>query len=87
MAVRPTSPSLRVGEDFEYLPAGTYTLYNRPNKPARCPRLITAMAVGSWTMLKNSGEADSPPGAVYQGYRHEADVSAITCTAGIMVVW
>jgi hypothetical protein len=87
MVARPINRSLRVGEDFETLAAGTYTLYNRSGKPQTCARRIMVLADGSLTMLKNSGEVDSPPGAVTAGMVFDADFSAVTCTAAIWVAW
>lgn len=87
MAVRQINKSERTGEAFEFLAAGAYTLYNRTGKPACCARRVIAMAAGNWTVLKDSGENDSPPGAVLAGFVFDADVSAITCSAAIMVVW
>jgi hypothetical protein len=82
-----TSPSDGIGETFEYLPAGNYNLAARTNKPPRCARRIVALAAGNWTLLKDSGEVDSPPGAVYQGFVHDAHTSAINTSAAIMVYW
>lgn len=87
MAARPISRSQRVGEDFEVLAAGTYTLYNRSGKPQTCVRRVQALADGTISMLKNSGEVDSPPGAVTAGTQIDADISALTCSAAVMVFW
>jgi hypothetical protein len=87
MAVRAISTGpTRLG-DFEFLAAGTYDLTARPGKPARCARRVVAMVAGNWTMLRNSGDVDSPAGAVFQGFTLDGDVSAITCSAAIMVSW
>lgn len=87
MAARQISRSQRVGEAFEFLAAGTYTLYNRTNRPAVCARRIIAMGAQNWTMLKDAGEIDSPPTAVPDGFTLDADVSAITCSGSILVLW
>jgi hypothetical protein len=77
-----------VGEDFEVLAAGTYTLYNRSGKPPVCVRRVQALVAATITSLKNSGEVDAAPGAVDAGTVIDADVSAITFTGGpVMVFW
>ena len=87
MAVHAISRSTRVGEDYEFLAAGTYTLDARPGKPLRCARRIVAMVAGNWTELRNSGEIDSAPGAVFQGFVHDGDTYKIVCSAAIAVYW
>jgi hypothetical protein len=84
------SPSTRVGEDFHFAATATNldlrTIAGKPQRPAR---RIVALAAGNWTLLKNSYETpvDAPPGAVYQGFIHDADTSVITSSAAIMVYW
>jgi hypothetical protein len=80
------SRSIRVGEDFETLAAGTYDLTTRTGKPQRCIRRIQVLVAGTITMMKNSGGVDSPPGAVYQGLTIDADVSSITTAGGAVVL-
>lgn len=87
MSAHAINPSLRVGEAFEFLAAGTYILDARPGKPARCARRIVAMAAGAWTELLDSGENDSPPGAVIAGFIHDGDTYKITCNSAIAVYW
>jgi hypothetical protein len=88
MAVRPISRSTRVGEKFETLTAGAYTLYDRSGKPATCARRIQCLAATTITVLKDPGEIDSPPGAVAAGTVIDADVSAITFTGGpVLALW
>ncbi len=87
MPAHAISNSLHVGEAFEFLAAGTYTLDARPGKPARCSRRIVAMAAGNWTELRDSGENDSAPGAVLAGFTHDGDTYKIVCSAPIMVYW
>jgi hypothetical protein len=87
MAAHNISPSDRVGEDFEFLPAGTYNLDARPGKPQWCARLVIAMAAGHWTELRNDREVDSPPGAVPMSFQHMAHTYRITCSAAIAVYW
>ena len=45
------------------------------------------MAAGNWTLLKNAQGVDAPPGAVFEGFTCDADVSVITSSAAIMVFW
>lgn len=84
------SPSLRVGEDFAYYATATAldltTISGKPQRPAR---RIVALAAGTWSVLKNglATPVDAAPGAVYQGFVHDADTSVITSTAAIMVYW
>lgn len=84
------SRSVRVGEDFHYAATATAldltTIAGKPQRPAR---RIVAMAAGNWTLLKNGLKTpvDAPPGAVYQGFVHDADTSVITSSAAIMVYW
>lgn len=89
MAVRPISRSLRVGEKFETLAAGgPYLLYARTDKQPTCARRIQCLAATTITLMKDSGEVDSPPGAVAAGTVIDADISAITFTGGpILVLW
>jgi hypothetical protein len=56
-------------------------------KPTRCARRIVALAAGNWTLLKNAQGVDAPPGAVFEGFTHDADTSVITSDAPIMVYW
>jgi len=82
------SRSERVGEDFHYAATATaLDLTAISGKPARYPRRIVAMAAGNWTLLKNAQGVDSPPGAVFAGFVHDADTSVITSSAAIMVYW
>ena len=83
----PINKSTRTGEAFEFLAAGTYDLTARSGKPQRCARRVVAMAAQNFTLLKDSGGNDSPPGAVYSGFIHDADTSAITCSGAIGVYW
>ena len=77
-----------VGDAFEFFAsAADVNLTTRPNKPQRAARRIVAMAAGNWTLLKDAEGVDSPPGAVFQGYMHDAHTTAITSTGAIMVVW
>lgn len=84
------SNSLRVGEDFAYYATATAldltTISGKPQRPAR---RIVAMAAGTWSVLKNANvtPVDGAPGAVYQGFLHDADTSVITSSAAIMVYW
>ena len=87
MASRAINRSERVGEAFEFLAAGTYTLYNRAGRPAACARRVIAMGAQNWTLLRDASENDSPPGAVPDGFVFDADVSAITCSGSVLVVW
>ncbi len=88
MSPKLISKSQRVGEDFAYYAsAAALDLTTVSGKPQRCARRIVALAAGNWTLLKNGYEVDSPPGAVYQGFVHDADTSAITSTAAIIVYW
>ena len=89
MAVKTISRSQRVGEAFEVLPAGTYDLAARPNKPQACARALVVLVAGTITMLKDSGGFDSPPGAVFQGLQIQADMGDITIAGGatVMVFW
>ncbi len=82
-----TNPSTGVGTAFEFLPAGTYNLLARTNKPARCARRIVAMAAQNWTLLKGTDGIDAPPGAVTAGFTHDADTQNITCDGAIGVYW
>lgn len=84
----PITDSESVGSTHEYLATPTAVdLTTRPGKPQRCARRIVAMAAGNWTLLADSGGVDSPPGAVFQGFLHDSNTSAITSTAGVMVYW
>lgn len=68
--------------------AGAYTLYNRSGKPDRCVRRVYCYNAATITVMKNSGDVDSPPGAVPAGTIFDADVSAITFIGGpIFVEW
>jgi hypothetical protein len=87
MPAHAISTSVRVGEAFEFLAAGTYILDARPGKPARCARRIVAVVAGNWTELRDSGENDSAPGAVPVNFTHDADTYKITCSAAILVYW
>ena len=88
MATHKINRSQRVGEAFEVLAAGAYTLDARPNKPAACARRVQCYNAATITLMADSGEHDSPPGAVAAGTIFDCDVSAITFSGGpILVLW
>jgi len=88
MATHRINRSLRVGEAFETLVAGTYQLDARPNKPTACVRRVHCYNAATITSMKDPGENDDAPGAVPAGTVFDLDVSAITFSGGpIQVAW
>lgn len=84
----PISKSLRVGEDFAILAAGTFDLTAQSGKPARCVRRVHCYNAATITSLKNAGGVDTAPGAVPAGTVFDVDASSIVFTGGpIMVCW
>lgn len=84
----PINPSQRVGEDFKfYATATAVDLTAVSGKPPRCARRIVAMAAGNWTLLKGASGVDEAPGAVFQGFMHDADTAVLTSDAAVMVYW
>ncbi len=88
MTVKAISRSIRVGEKFAVLTAGTYDLTAVSGKPATCARRIHCYNAAAITMLKDPGGTDSPPGSVTAGTVFDADFGDITFTGGpIWVAW
>jgi hypothetical protein len=82
------SRSRRIGEDFEVLAAGgPYDLTSRSGKPQRCIRRLMCPNATTISLMKNTAGVDSPIGAVPAGTTIDADVSALTVDATVMVVW
>lgn len=83
------SKSLRVGEDFAVLAAGTHDLTAQSGKPqGRCVRRVHCYNAATITSLKNASGVDTAPGAVPAGTVFDLDASSIVFTGGpIMVLW
>ncbi len=88
MAVHEISRSLRVGEKFAVLAAGTHALDALSGKPLTCIRRLQVLVDCNVSALADPGETASAPGALTAGTVIDADASSITFTGGpVMVFW
>lgn len=81
------SPSLRVGESFRSLAAGTHNLVALSGGLNCCARRVHCLSATTISLLRDPEGVDSPPGAVPAGTVIDADVSEITVNATVMVFW
>ena len=82
------SKSFRVGEDFAVLTSGgPYDLTAQSGKPDRCIRRLLCPSATTISLMKNASGVDAPPGAVPAGTVIDADISAITVNATVLVFW